>query len=89
MENIEKLITQDKLIKSGERIAVAVSGGEDSMALLTYLNNIKEKYDFELVAVTIDHCLRDASASDAFFVVNYCRELGIRAYKFKVDVKKL
>ena len=33
MENIEKLITQDKLIKSGERIAVAVSGGEDSMAL--------------------------------------------------------
>lgn len=89
MENIEKLITQDKLIKSGERIAVAVSGGEDSMALLTYLNNIKEKYDFELVAVTIDHCLRDTSASDAFFVVNYCRELGIRAYKFKVDVKKL
>ena len=89
MENIESLIESQKLIKRGERIAVAVSGGMDSMALLNQLYKLKDKFDFDLVAVTVDHCLRETSASDAFFVVNYCKELGIRAYKFKVDVKKL
>ena len=89
MENIESLIESQKLIKSGERIAVAVSGGMDSMALLNQLYKLREKFEFDLVAVTVDHCLRETSASDAFFVVNYCKELGIRAYKFKVDVNKL
>ena len=89
MENIENLIVSEKLIRRGERIAVAVSGGMDSMALLDQLHKLQEKYDFDLVAVTVDHCLRETSASDAFFVVNHCKELGIRAYKFKVDVNKL
>ena len=89
MENIESLIESQKLIKSGDRIGVAVSGGMDSMALLNQLHKLQEKFEFDLVAITVDHCLRDNSASDAFFVVNYCKELGIRAYKFKVDVNKL
>lgn len=89
MENIEKLIIRDKLIKPGDRIGVAVSGGMDSMALLHYLNELKDKMEFDLIAITVDHCLRDASASDAFFVVNQCKEMGIRAYKFKIDVKSL
>ena len=89
MDNIEQLIVSHKMIKKNDIIGVAVSGGMDSMALLDVLYKLQDKLDFEVVALTVDHCLRETSASDVFFVMNYCKERGIRAYKFKVDVKTL
>ena len=89
MENIENLIVAKKMINPGDTIGVGVSGGIDSMALLDILSRLREKLDFQIVAITVDHCLRETSASDVFFVMNYCKENGIRAYKFKVDVNKL
>ena len=89
MDNIEQIISAKKLIKKNETIGIGVSGGMDSMALLNVLYNLQEKLDFELVAITVDHCLREASANDAFFVMKYCKEKGIRLNKFKIDVEKL
>ena len=89
MENILKAIEQKKLINKGETIGVGVSGGQDSMALLTYLCRLQQELDFEVVAIHIDHSLREASAQDALFVLNYCKKNHIRAYKFKIDVKEL
>ncbi len=89
MDSIKKTIVNNNLIKKGEVIGVGVSGGTDSMALLHYLNSISEELDFEVVGIHIDHNIRENSSEDASFVLNYCRENGIRAYKFKVDVPKL
>ncbi|MDD4815976.1 MAG: tRNA lysidine(34) synthetase TilS [Clostridia bacterium] len=89
MENILKTITTNKLISAGDVIGVAVSGGSDSMALLHYLNSISKEIEFEVVAVHVDHCIREVSAEDAEFVVKFCRKNNIRVYKFKVDVPKL
>lgn len=89
MENILQTIKDNKLIKKGETIGVAVSGGQDSMALLTYMANLQQELDFEVVAIHVDHSLREASAQDALFVINYCRKNHIRAYKFKIDVKEI
>ncbi|MCX6677054.1 MAG: TIGR00269 family protein [Methanothrix sp.] len=47
-------VHKNNMIKDGERIAVAVSGGKDSTALLFCLCNILAKRDVELVAVTVD-----------------------------------
>lgn len=89
MEKIYKTIVENNLIKKGETIGVAVSGGQDSMALLHYLASLQSELDFEIVAIHVDHSLRETSAQDALFVINYCKKNHIRAYKFKVDVKKL
>lgn len=89
MDSIKKTILKNSLINKGEVIGVGVSGGTDSMALLHYLHSISDELDFEVVGVHIDHNIRENSAEDASFVLNYCRENGIRAYKFKVDVPKL
>ncbi len=89
MQNIEKTIIDDKLISRGEIIGVGLSGGKDSMALFNYLYDLQEKYDFELVAIHVDHQIRENSADDADFVIKYCRGMGVRAYKFKVDCLKL
>ena len=88
MKNIDKIIEEYNLIKPGEIIGVACSGGRDSMALLHYLNSIKGD-KFSVVCVNIDHNLRETSASDSAFVCCYCEKNGIKVLSYKVDVKSL
>ncbi len=85
MKNIIETIKKNKLIKPGEVIGVGVSGGIDSMCMLHFLDEIKEDFDFEVVAITIDHSLREEGAYDAAFVQSWCRSHKIRCYKFKID----
>lgn len=89
MDNILKTIKAEKLVKPGEVVGVAVSGGSDSMSLLHYLYSHSKELDIEVVAIHVDHCIRENSADDANFVQRYCKTHGIRIYKFKVDVPKL
>lgn len=89
-QKIIDYIKEKNMIKPGEVIGVAVSGGADSMCLLSILNNIKEDLDISIVAITIDHMLRGAnSIEDANFVKDYCREHNILCWKFSVDAFKL
>ncbi len=88
MEKVRTLIEKKKLINKGETIAVACSGGQDSMALLHYLNSVKEELGCKVVAVNVDHSIRETSESDSQFVINYCNKNGIKVYSFKVDAEK-
>lgn len=83
MENVLDYIKENNLIKSGEIIGVACSGGRDSISLLHYLNSIKHDLDCEVVAINVDHGIRQNSALDTEFVMQFCKEHKIRAYKFK------
>lgn len=89
MESIRKTILENNLISSGDRIGIAVSGGSDSMALLHYLNSIRKELDFEIVAIHVDHSIREKSYEDADFVEQYCNDNQIRLMKTRIDVPKL
>ncbi len=89
MDNVLDYIKKNNLIKRGEIVGVACSGGRDSICLLHYLNSIKAELDFEVVAVNIDHSIRPNSALDTEFVMQFCKEHRIRAYKFKVEALKV
>ena len=89
MENVIDYIKEHNLIKSGEIIGVACSGGRDSISLLHYLNSIKHELDCEVVAINVDHGIRATSAIDTEFVMNFCKEHKIRAYKFKGEALKV
>ncbi len=89
LENVSKVINKYSMIEKGDKIAIACSGGMDSMCLLHYLNSIKKEVGFSLCAVTIDHNLRETSADDSAFVVNYCKANDITVYKYKVNAKQL
>lgn len=89
MESIRKTIIENNLISYGDRIGVAVSGGSDSMALLHYLSSIRKDFDFEIVALHLDHSIREKSYEDAEFVENYCKENNIRLMKTRMDVLSL
>ena len=51
---INNLIDDYQLIKEGELIAVALSGGKDSVLTLHALKNYQKYLDFDLVAISVD-----------------------------------
>ncbi|MBQ3047784.1 MAG: tRNA lysidine(34) synthetase TilS [Clostridia bacterium] len=89
-KEIIELIKQKNLIKPGETIGVATSGGVDSMSLLHFLNYYKEEFDCSVVAITVDHMIRgEKSLGDSLFVQNWCKENRIYCHKFSVDALKV
>ena len=68
----------------GKRIALAVSGGIDSMVMLHKF--ARASGASEVFAVTVNHGLRAEAQSDCEFVADYCRTLGVECRVFAVDV---
>lgn len=89
MEKILDFIKKHKLIKAGDVIGVGVSGGVDSMSLLSFLNEHKRELDIDVVAIHINHGIREESEAEARFVMQKCRDLGVRVYKFSIDAPKI
>lgn len=70
----------------GLSLCVAVSGGRDSVALLHFLHRHAEEAHITLTALTCDHGIRAASASDVAFVRKLCEGWGIPLAVFCADV---
>lgn len=78
------------LIEKNDRIAVALSGGADSVSLLHMLASVKEKYNLTLFAIHINHMIRGAEAErDENFCREFCKRLGIELFVKMVDVPVL
>lgn len=60
------------------RIGVAVSGGGDSIALLSAMAQYAERENIELMVITIDHGLRADSQREATVVTDLCLKLGLQ-----------
>ena len=58
-------------------IAVAVSGGADSLALLLLTHEWAQKKGEKIVALTVDHGLREESRNEALQVHKWAQERGI------------
>ncbi|MGV8951126.1 MAG: tRNA lysidine(34) synthetase TilS, partial [Cypionkella sp.] len=63
--------------KGVQRLAVAVSGGSDSLALLHLAHQAAGQLGWDLQAVTVDHGLRDEAAQEAAQVGAICAGLGV------------
>ena len=72
---MRRCIDDYHMIGEGDRIAVGVSGGKDSLTLLAVLAALREYYPkhFELEAVTVDMGL----GMDFSPVAAYCEKLGV------------
>ena len=77
------------MIKKGDHIVAALSGGADSVCLLTALNELKDSMGFTLSALHVNHCLRgEESNRDEQFCRDLCRKLDIPLICGRFDVKK-
>jgi len=76
---IGRTIAELALLKPGDRVIVALSGGADSTALLRLLASLPD-LPLDLVAAHLNHCLRGAeSDADELDVPFECRRVDVRA----------
>ncbi len=61
-------------------IAIAVSGGADSMALLFLADNWAKAHNGEVIALTVNHNIRNEAESEAQQVYQWCKDLRIKQY---------
>lgn len=59
------------------RIGVAVSGGGDSVALLHLMNDVAHDEGIELRAATVNHRLRAEAATEALWVSDHAKSMGV------------
>jgi len=87
-EKVRATIARYRMLEFNDRIAVAVSGGKDSVSLLHIL--AKTERDFpkaSLVAVTVDEGIREYRDEALKIAAEDCKRLGIEHYT--VSFKKL
>ncbi|MBQ7330212.1 MAG: adenine nucleotide alpha hydrolase family protein [Oscillospiraceae bacterium] len=70
---VRRCVEDYQMINPGDKVAVGVSGGKDSLVLLRVLAGLREYADFSLEAVTIDMGL----GMDFSGVADFCRSLDI------------
>ena len=87
-QKVIDIIKKYNLINPKEKIVVGVSGGPDSISLLNILNNIKNKLDFEIIAVHVNHQIREEAEEDEKYVQRFCEKNQIKCYTKRIDVKK-
>lgn len=66
------------MVPQGATVLCALSGGADSMCLLTLLLELQKNRPFTLFAVHYNHHLRGEEAQkDAAFVADWCKSVGV------------
>lgn len=85
-----RTVEKYNMLKNGDSVIVALSGGADSVALLDNFNSIKEKYNLALYAVHINHGLRgEESQRDENFCKTLCEKYGIKLFVRHENVAEL
>ena len=86
-EKVLKTILDHDMVRNGEKVVVAFSGGVDSTALIYILNSLKKKLKIKLFAAHLDHKIRTKdSALDAAFARKTSKKLGIPFIVEEFDV---
>lgn len=87
LSHIRKTVDKYGMIEKGDKIAVGVSGGKDSLTLLTglyYLSKFKD-YDFDVIAVIIDCGFDD----DYSVLVPFFEKINVDYSIVKTDIKEI
>ena len=86
-ERLLKTIRKRQSIRAGDRLAVAVSGGADSVALLCLLLELRAELGIVLSVAHVNHKLRGEEADeDERFVAKLARQHGLELHACEAPV---
>ena len=85
LSTMRKAIEKYKLIEEGDKIAVGVSGGKDSLVLLKALKDFQKfnVVNYEIVAVTIDNY---SGKEDYSGLKKFCNNIGVELHIEQTDI---
>ena len=83
-----KAVDEFQLIDEGDKIAIGISGGKDSLTLLYALHGLKRFYPnhFELSAITVDLGYEQCDFTP---IKELCREMEIPYHIVKTDIAQI
>lgn len=90
---VRKTVEEYKLLQKDKKIAIALSGGKDSILTLYMLNKFKEEFNIELVAITIDEGIKGYRKEGLLAARKNAKKIGIQLieksfeeeFSFKLD----
>lgn len=89
-ERVANRNKKESLVENGDRIVVGFSGGPDSVFLVEMLLKLREKIDFDIVLVHVNHLLRgEESQRDEDFSINYGKSKGLKVFARKINITSL
>ena len=88
MSYVRRAIDDFQMIEDGDKIAVGISGGKDSLALLYALSGLRRFYPkkFEIYAVTVDLGFDNLNLEK---IEELCKELEVPYKIVKTDIAKI
>ncbi|MDD3370145.1 MAG: ATP-binding protein [Lachnospiraceae bacterium] len=88
LSQTRKAVDDFHMIEEGDKIAIGISGGKDSLTLLLALKGLQRFYPkhFDLYAVTVDLGFKDL---DLDKIVAMCKELEVPYEVVKTDIGKI
>jgi tRNA(Ile)-lysidine synthase len=85
---VKDSIAKHSMISAGDRILAGLSGGADSVCLLSILDHLKNALGVELSAAYIDHGFRpDETTAEIEFCSKLCSERNIAFSTTKINAK--
>src|SRR5947209_17696768 len=85
-EKVRHTIKKFDLLRAGDTVVVAVSGGADSVALLHLLRGLQDEYALALHIAHLNHRLRPEAGADAEFVSKMTAKLWMQLTAENVEV---
>ena len=90
LKKVRATIDSYSMLRQGDVVLIAVSGGVDSVVLLDLLTRLAPDYNLKLVVAHLDHRLRgDESRADARFVRQLALQHGLQLVSDSRDVRAL
>lgn len=88
-EKVLRYIRDKGLLKAGDRVVVAVSGGADSVALLRQLLDLRADLGVVLAVAHFNHGLRgDSAQADEAFVAELAKQHAVEFFGAREDVRE-
>lgn len=90
-EEILITIKNNNLIQDGEKVLLGVSGGPDSIAMLSALYEIQKEriIDFNIYVAHVNHGIRENAKVDEKFVKEFCKERNIECFVLNTNIKEI
>lgn len=85
---VRRAVDDYNLIEEGDRIAVGISGGKDSLALLSALSEMRRFYPkkYEVVAITVDMGFEGMDYSP---IADFCKAKNVEYIIEKTEIAKI
>ena len=90
ISKVQAFLQQEQLLQAGQWVILALSGGADSVALLSVCKELQDEYNLHLLAAHVNHGIRGEEADqDEAFCQTLCKQLNVELRVLHADVPAL